>query len=513
MEGSFFLGIDIGTYETKGVLVDEAGRVAAQSRAKHEMENPREGFFEQDAEQVWWRDFCQVARALLSSSGIRPEQIRCVSASTLGSDCLPVDASCRPLRKAILYGIDSRAVEEIRWLEAYYGKEREKRLFGRPICTGDVAPKILWLQRNEPDVYRDTYKFLTGASYITAKLTGNYVVDQFLGQASFRPLYRGMEVNREECELYCRPDQLAVPRWVTDVAGYVTRRAAEETGLLPGTPVTTGTGDSTAEAISTGVLEPGDLMLQFGSTLFLYCCTDRLVEDDRLRGNNFTIPGTYSVAGGTNAAGTLTRWCRNLLYPDAIAREAETGEDAFEQMAKEAAQVPPGSDGLITLPYFAGERTPINDPEAKGMFFGLKLSHTRGHLCRSALEGVGYSIAQHLEILEEREIPIRNILAVGGGTRNPVWMQCVADILEKPLQVAQVSVGAAYGDALIGMIASGHCSSFQDLRRYIRIQKTYPPNPQNYRLYQNGRRIFRELYERNKDLMHSLEGGNACVRL
>ena len=481
MEDGFYLGIDIGTYESKGVLVNQAGEIVAREWVRHEMENPRNGYFEQDAEAVWWGDFCRLSQALLAAASIGPEQIRCIGASTLGSDCLPVDQDCRPLRKAILYGIDSRAVEEIRWLQEYYGEEKERRLFGRPLCTGDVAPKILWIRRNEPEVYRQTYKFLTGPSYLAAKLTGNYVIDEFLEDASFRPLYRERVEEGEAYRLFCRPDQLAAPQPVTGLAGYVTEQAAAETGLAP-----------------------GDVMLQFGSTLFLYCCTDRLSQDDRLWGNSFTIPGTYSVSGGTNAAGTLTRWCRNLLYPDALAQEAEGGENAFARMAQEAGAVPPGADGLITLPYFAGERTPLNDPQAKGMLFGLKLSHTRGHICRSALEGVGYSIAQHLDILEEMQVPVRNILAVGGGTQNPVWMQCVADILGKPVQVAQVSVGAAYGDALMAMIGAGRCQSFQDLRQFIHVQDVYRPEPGNFALYQEYQKIFRELYTRNKDLMHRL---------
>ena len=498
----FFLGIDIGTYESKGVLTDREGRIAEQLSIPHDMENPEEGWFEHDAEKVWWHDFCRLSGALLKKSGIDPARIACVSPSTLGSDCLPVDAACRPLRKAILYGIDARAEEEIRELAAHYGPEKEKALFGRPICTGDVAPKILWLKNHEPEVYAKTARFLTGSSYITAKLTGKYVIDQFLCRASFRPLYEGMTVNGGECSLYCRPDQLAVPAMVTDIAGTVTRKAAEETGLREGTPVSVGTGDSTAEAISTGVLEPGDMMLQFGSTLFLYCCTDHLVEDDRLRGNNFTIPDTFSVAGGTNTAGTLTRWYRDRIFPDLFLEERSGGENAYSRMSREAGDVPPGAEGLITLPYFAGERTPINDPQAKGMIFGLRLKHTRKHLYRSALEAVGYSIGQHMDILRDRGIEVKNLMAVGGGTKSDVWMQSVADILEVPLKVAEVTVGAAFGDTLIGMLAVGEKKSFRDLRDIIRVKKEYRPRPEFYETYRSGRRIFDKLYERNRDLMH-----------
>ena len=168
-----------------------------------------------------------------------------------------MDEQCRPLRPAILYGIDSRADKEIQWLTRHYGRD-VRRLFGHPICSGDTATKILWIKNNEPEVYRRTYKFLTGSSFITAKLTGRYVIDQFLAKGSFRPLYRADgTVNEEECGLYCRPDQIAACAYSTDVAGRVTREAAAQTGLAEGTPVICGTGDSTSEAISVVLTEPG----------------------------------------------------------------------------------------------------------------------------------------------------------------------------------------------------------------------------------------------------------------
>ncbi len=508
----YYMGIDIGTFESKGVLIDEGCRIAAQESCPHGMENPREGFYEHDAEAVWWGDFCRLSKALIASSGVDPADIACVGGSTLGSDCLPVDENCRPLRKAILYGIDSRAVEEIRWLTDHYGPDRVRELFGGPIVTSDVSPKILWIKNNEPEVWERACKFLTGASFIAAKLTGNYVIDQFLAKASFKPLYRADgSVNEEECALYCRPDQLAAAQQVNAFAGRVTAQAARETGLAEGTAVITGTGDSTAEAISVGVLDPGDMMLQFGSTLFIYCCTDHLVRDDRVRGNNFTVPGCYSVSGATNTAGTLTRWYRDVIFPDLLSEEAAGGKNAFTTMVSGTElysgldAIPAGSDGLITLPYFAGERTPVNDPSARGLIFGLTLKHGRAHMYKSALEGVGYSIAQHADIMEEHGIELKHIMAVGGGTKNAAWMQITADILGRQVEIPEVTVGASYGDALMAALADGRFQSFKELRSAIRIARVVEPDMESYGKYQKYKKIFGELYERNKDLMHQLK--------
>lgn len=501
----YFMGIDIGTYSSKGIIIDGTGTAVVKAETGHEMEHPAPGFYEHDAEQVWWHDFCLLSRELLQKSGIDPGLIRAVGASTLGSDCLPVDRDCRPLRKAILYGIDSRSQDEIRELTEYYGETRVKELFGRPICSGDVAAKILWIRRNEPEVFEQTYKFLTGSSYITAKLTGNYVIDRFLGIASFRPFYRpDGTINRELCEPICRAEQLAEGRVVTDLAGSVTEQAAAETGLKAGTPVITGTGDSAAEAISTGVLAAGDLMVQFGSSLFFYCCTDRMVVDDRVRGNNFLIPGTFSVAAGTNNAGTLQKWYREQLFYDCMERERQTGENAFALMMEGLERIEPGCEGLVTIPYFAGERTPVNDPDARGMIFGLTLNHTRQHLYRSALESLGFSIAQHMAIFKENGLNPSRILGAGGGTKNRPWMQMVADITGVPVALAREKAGASYGDALMAAIGVGYFDDFDALKEVIQIESVLEPDWGKHEKYRPYYELFGRLYDMNKEMMHEL---------
>lgn len=499
----YFLGIDIGTFSSKGVVTDGSGSVVARAETPHDMENPAPGYYEQDAERVWWHDFCLLSRQLIVKSGLNPEQILAVGASTLGADCLPVDQACRPLRKAILYGIDARSVNEMKELTDYYGEESVKQLFGRPICSGDVAAKILWLKRNEPDIHKNAYKFLTGSSYITAKLTGNYVIDNFLGIASFRPFYReDGSIIKELCTPVCRPDQLAEGSIVTEKAGRITEEAAKETGLAKGTLVITGTGDSAAEAVSAGVLEPGDMMVQFGSSLFFYCCTDHLVTDDRVRGNIFTIPGTFSVAAGTNNGGTLQSWYRDQLFPECVEEERRTGRNAFSLMMDGLKEIEPGCKGLVTLPYFAGERTPINDPAAKGIILGLTLQHTKPYLYRSALEGIGFSVDQHMDIFRENSLKPVRILAAGGGTKNSVWMQIVSDITGLPVAVPQETAGASYADALMAAIGYGHYQDFSVLKQIVKIRHTYCPDEEAHKAYRRHRKTFDELYKRNCDLMH-----------
>ncbi len=509
MEKAYFMGIDTGTNSSKGVLIDETGAIVAVHATSHEMTNPKPGHYEHDAEKDWWGDFCTISKALIAKAGVDPRHIRAVGSSALGADCLPVDENCVPLRKAILYGIDARATDEMKELTERYGEEQIRRWYGRPLCSSDVMPKILWIKNKEPEVYAKAHKFITGSTYITAKLTGNYVVDRFLGLASFNPLYdpRTWEPVPAYCGPICRPDQLAKVQEAADIAGYVTSQAALETGLAEGTPVTTGTDDSGAEAISCGVVCPGRMMLQIGSSVYMILGTEELIDDEQLWREEFIVPGLCDISAGTNTAGSLTKWFRDNLFPDALSLEQAGGPDAYETMMAGVEAIAPGSDGLITLPYFAGERTPVNDPDARGVLFGLTLSHTRAHLYRSALESVAFSIAQQVAIMNSHEkVHIDRIIAVGGGTQNPVWMQIVADVLGVPLSTPAVTIGASYGDALMAALAVRH-PGFEDytaLTGFIQEGQVYTPDQKRHEAYRHYQKIYDALYHATADLMHAL---------
>lgn len=501
----YVMGIDVGTNATKGVLVDEKCQIVQMCETFHDMENPAPNVFEMDAEKIWWGDICKVSKQLLEKSKIPADQVKALGVSALGCDCVPVDREGNALCKAILYGIDCRNHEEIKWLNKYYGKEAEK-LFGHEICSSDIAPKILWIKNHLPDIYKETYKFLTASSFLTAKLTGRYCIDRYLAE-DFLPLY-DLEKNcisEAGCSLFCRPDQMAELLPATEVAGTVTEKAAKESGLAVGTKVLTGTGDSGTEAISTGVFQPGDLMVQLGSTCYFVYLTDHLIEDTRVWPGTFIIPDTYSVCAGTNTAGTLTKWFRQQFYFDKEQEEDRGGIPAFQAMTESIKEIPAGSNGLIFLPYLAGERTPINDPFASGLMIGLQLSHTRADMYKAALEGIAYTIDQHLQILEENNLPIRKIMAVGGGTKNEEWLQIIADVTGKPIHTANVSIGASFGDALMASLQAGFFESWEELEKVIRPERTFKPGKKDMEYYRKHKEIFKRLYEQNKETMHELK--------
>ncbi len=506
MNNSYFIGIDTGTNSSKGVLIDSKGDVVAEHTTEHSMINPQPKHYEHDAENDWWGDFCDISKAIINKSKINPKLIKSVGISALGADCLPVDENCRPLRNAILYGIDARAEKEIIQLTEIFGEEQINRWYGRPLCSSDIVPKILWIKNNEPDIYKQTYKFLTATSYIVAKLTNNYVIDRFLALASFNPLYakKSSKVNETLSKLICTSDQLAEIKESTDIAGYISREASNQTGLAQGTAVIVGTDDSGAEAISCGVVSAGKMFLQFGSSIYMILCTEKLVDDPRLWREDFIIPNLCDISAGTNTAGSLINWYKDNIYKD---KNSKSDVDLYQTMIDEISEIELGSQGLITLPYFAGERTPINDPNARGLIFGLLLKHTRAHMYKSALEGIGFSINQQIKIMESHnDVNIDSIYAAGGGVKNEIWMQIVSDIIGKKIIIPSVTIGASYGDAMMAAISA--CTEgfekFSDITKHIKIGRIYKPNMENHQKYKKFQKIYDSIYFSTKKYAHKL---------
>jgi len=275
--------------------------------------------------------------------------------------------------------------------------------------------------------------------------------------------------------------------------------------LAVGTPVTAGTVDAAAEALSVGVVAPGDMMIMYGSTMFFILVTDRPVSDPRMWATGYVLPGLYDVAGGMATTGALTRWFRDQLGRPEMAAEAAGGPNAYAALAAMAADVPAGADGLVCLPYFAGERTPLNDPEARGVFAGLTLSHTRAHLYRAALEGTAYGVRHNLEAMAEMGAAPRRLVAVGGGANNRLWLQIVSDVGGVPQTVPERTIGAAYGDAFLAGLATGKVADLDALEGdWVKVAETLVPDLTMRERYDATYRVYRDLYEHARDDLHAL---------
>lgn len=505
MKTGYLLGVDIGTYESKGVLTTLDGATVSLQVRPHKLSIPKAGWAEHDAEKDWWGDFCSITKGLISEAGVDPSQILGVGCSAIGPTMLPVDRECNPLRPAILYGIDTRATEEIAYLEQLLGSEEIFSVCGATLSTQSVGPKILWTKNNEPEIYREAHKFLTATSFLVARLTGRYIIDHYTA-GSFHPLYdlRNQQWHQEFCQPIVEMERLADLAWSSEVAGRVTKEAAAQTGLAEGTPVITGTVDAAAEAVSVGVVSPGQLMLMYGSTLFIIQVLDQQKVDARLWSAPYLFPGTYAMMAGMATSGALTRWFRDNFAVELVEAEKATGNNAYGVLAGEAAQITPGSEGLVLLPYFSGERTPINDPHAKGLIMGLTLAHSRGHVYRALLEGVGYGINHHFQVFDEIGASPQEVVAVGGGTKNPLWLQIVSDISGQAQKVPGVTIGASYGDAFLAGLGVGLFDSYNHISTWLRDIKEVKPSPAVGEVYTKLYQHYLELYDRTKGVMHQL---------
>ena len=493
---TYTLGVDIGTYSSKGVIVDASGAIVAEAQRPHEMIVPRPGWAEHRPEEDWWGDFVSITRTLLERSGVAPADIAAVAVSAIGPCMLPVDGQGAPLMNGVLYGVDTRASAEIAELDKRIGADTILARCGNALTSQSVGPKILWLKRNRPDLFAQTAKILTSTSFLVHRLTGEYVIDHYTA-ANFPPLY---DVDR--CDW---TDELAedivplslLPRllWSTEIAGHITAQAARATGLAAGTPVTTGTIDAAAEAVSVGTRDPGDMMLMMGSTIFIIQVTSDRVRDPRLWYAPWLVPGSHASMAGAATSGTLTHWFRDRFAQDL------PKETAFTTLAAEAGASPPGANGLLFLPYFSGERTPIHDPLAKGALFGMNLTHGRGDIYRAVLEGVAMGTAHVIDTFRDVGAAPRRVLAVGGGTQNAVWLQATSDVGGVTQVVSEKSIGASYGDAFLAAHAVG-------LARPEDIAAWNPPardvTPERHDAYARQYPLFLRLYEQTRDIAHAL---------
>ena len=502
---TLLLGIDIGTYSSKGVLCRPDGAILAEAHADHEMSIPKPGYAEHDADGVWWADFVKIAQAL-SAKVPAGDRIAAVAVSAIGACLLPVDKQGKPLRPGILYGVDIRASDQIDQLEQQYGRAALVELGGMRLTSQAVGPKILWLKQHEPEIYQAAHKFLTATSYVIFKLTGDYVIERHTA-TEFNPLIN-IHTNEWDEKFAGGITPLEkLPRlgWSNEIAGQVTAEAARLTGIPQGTPVTFGAVDALSEALSVGVAHPGELMIMYGSTAFFILVIEKPIPSEELWMDMGAFKGTYVYAAGLSTSGSATTWFRDQFARDLVQQEKEGGENAYAVLAREAAASPAGANGLLMLPYLSGERTPIFDTQARGIFAGLGLNHTRGDMYRAVLEGTAYAIRHNLEAMQAAGTPFKHGVAVGGGTQNDLWLQMVSDISGVPQLVPEKTIGASYGDAYLAGMAIGAVDGLKTLaEQWVKIKKEVKPDQKLKSVYDQHYQLFRELYNQSKEVVHRL---------
>ena len=499
------LGIDIGTYSSKGVLSTTDGRIIAEARADHDMSIPKPGFAEQDADAIWWADFQEIAKELTQQVPAG-DQIAGVGVSAIGACALPVDQDGKPLRPGILYGVDTRSEKQIEKLESLYGREALVEFGGSRLTSQAIGPKILWIKENEPEIYEKTAKFLTATSYIIFKLTGEYVIDAHT-VTEFNPLLdiKKMAWDERFAAEITPLDKLPRIGWSDEIAGTITPAASRATGIPAGTPVNFGAVDALSEGISVGVVDSGELMIMYGSTAFMIFLIDKPVPSNELWLEAGAFKGQYEYSAGLSTSGSATTWFRDQFSQDLIAAEKAGGANAYAALGQEAASSPIGANGLIFLPYMSGERTPIFDPKARGVMAGFSLGHTRADFYRALLEGTAYAIRMNLEAMQKSGAQIHHGVAVGGGAANDLWTQIVSDVTGVPQYIPEKTIGASYGNAFLAGLATGTIKELEVLKKdWVKIVKKIQPDPEKKALYDRQYELFKELYQNSKSVVHAL---------
>ncbi len=492
------LGIDIGTGSSKAVLTDPSGAVLSTAVVEHTTNSPHPGWYEHDAEHLWWGETVQLCRAVFDTSRYSPGDVAAVAVSAIGPCLLPLDEHDQPLRPGILYGIDTRSTDQVEQLTAHLGAESIRSYAHMDLSSQALVPKMEWIRQKEPDVWARTARVTTASSYVVFRLTGAHRIDPH--QASHFMPFMDLETvawsNALAKDLQEGFEMLPEIAWPSDVAGILTDDAARATGLPAGIPVAVGTVDAAAEALGAGVHRPGDLMIMYGSTMFFILVTETIASVPGAWTVGGLERGQYNIAAGMATAGSLTEWVRMLTSPSSARR------DGYSDLFAEAAEVAPGSEGLLVLPYFEGERTPINDPLATGVIAGLGLRHGRGHLMRAILEGVAYGARHNIEAIRDAGVPIERLVAVGGGTTTSLWMQIVSDVGGFEQIVPRQRIGASYGDAFIAGLASG-LLQMDDIEAWTNEHTTIEPG-QSRELYDDGYAHYRELYATTAPIQHDL---------
>jgi xylulokinase len=502
---AYILGVDIGTQGIKAVLLDESLKVSDRCYTEHEYIQPKQNWFEHDAEKTWWNGLKEIMRRILSDRSVSPREIIAIACSTITPCMLPVNADNEPLRNGILYGIDTRSKDEVAEMTQQLGEQTLLEIARMPLSTQSVGPKILWFKKNEPDIFAKTERIFTASNFITYRLTGNFILD-YSQAALFAPLYdfKGSQWNKEICkELGFSLNLLPELRYCHEIAGTVTNKAAAETGLLQGTPVVVGTGDALAEFVSAGGFGHGQATLIYGTTGIIAITTDKAPPMKEV----FILPhpilnNFYMSWGGTSTTGALTKWFRDNFGDIERIIQERTKVSAYTLLGEQAEDVSPGSEGLIVLPYFSGERTPINDPLARGVIIGLTVYHKRAHLYRALLEGSAYSFQHHFEVFEGYGFEISKVIACGGGA----WVQIVSDVSGHDQLIPEIPLGAEIGSAYLAAKAIGIINDVGSFTANISTKnmRTVRFDAASHKRYKEYYKIYRRLYECTKNEMHSL---------
>jgi xylulokinase len=502
------IGIDVGTSGTKALAINPQGKILAGASASYPCLHPKPLWSEQDPEH-WWQATVKVVRSVVRKAKLGAADVASIGLSGQMHGSVFLDRKDRVVRPALLWN-DQRTAAECDEIEERAGGRRQLiKMVANPALTGFTAPKILWLRNHEPRNFDRTVRVLLPKDEIRRRLTGELATD--VSDASGTLL---LDVARRRWskrllgKLDLDPELLPRCYESDQVTGTLTSRSARLLGLTTRCRVVAGAGDCAAGAVGNGIVRQGLLATSIGTSGVVFVHSDKPQFDPQGRLHTFchAVPGKWHMMGVTLSAGGSLDWFRNTLCMERMGHK-KGRLVPFDHLVEEAARTPVGAEGLQFLPYLAGERTPHLDPEARGALVGLTLAHTRGHIVRAILEGVTYTLRDSLEIIQGLDIPVRQVRASGGGSKNPFWRQIQADVFAKKVTAMAADEGPGFGVALLAAVAAGWFDNITEAcAATVETAEQSKPVLKSRRYYNRAFPLFQQLYHATKGEVHLLGG-------
>ncbi len=504
------MGVDIGAQSIRVCVFDGSGRVLGSFQRSLDIDRPHHGWAEADPE-TWWHAFIEGLGRAVEQARISPQDISAIGISNMCPSLIAMDGQGRALRPAILYQ-DQRSLDQVAHIKKKLSPQRTFEITGNRLAAGTYsASSMRWIKDQEPEIYSRTNYFGHANSFLAIKLTGNTSFDPT--NASFTGIFETGALESEPKDAYGRWSSELTDAWEIDIAklppvvdswspiGGISKQAAQITGLKQEVPVAIGAADTACSALAAGVTDPGQGFNTSGSSDVLALCIENPNFDNRFMNRCHAVPNRWLAMGALLSAGAAMGWLQKKIL-------ATENYDALNEAAQ---QVDPGANHVIFLPYMQGERSPIWDPNARGVFFGLSLETTRGHLVRAMMEGTAYALRQNLEIATQNlGFAVNEIHLGGGGAKSDLWCQIKADILNRPLIRLDKEETAVLGAAMLGGIAAGFYRDHDEAVKAAAASPTqiFTPQPEMHRKYEKGYEIFCNLYPQLKNSFHALAAGD-----
>ncbi|MEM3941377.1 MAG: FGGY-family carbohydrate kinase [Candidatus Bathyarchaeia archaeon] len=505
-ENEYILSVDSGTTATKVALYDLGGNLITSTTREYQLTTPKPLWVEIEIETLW-REFVNGVKEVILKSGIDPRKIISIGISAQGETFVPISKEGKPLRRAIVW-LDSRAEEEAKILDEKFDNGQSYKITGQvKLVPTWPAAKIFWLKRHEKDTFDNAYKYLLVEDYLIWRMTGEFVAE---GSLLCSTCYWNIVTRKWWDEmldfLELREEQLPEIRESGEPIGRLKDEIAKELNLTPDVIIATGGLDQACGTIGVGNIQPGIFTENIGAALAICVIQEKLTFDPKKRMpvHYFVKPGTYMFHTFTTG-GMALRWFRDNFCNEEMNVAKLMATSPYVLIDKEVEKIPPGSEGLIMLPHLQGAMAPEANPNAKGVFFGITLAHTKAHFARSIMEAIACAIMRNIEVLEDLGVKVEEIRALGGGARSKLWNQIIADVTQRPVLITNHDEDAAcMGAAMLAGVAVGIYKNIEDAaRKVVKVREKFEPNEQNFEVYRNLYKKYLSLYTSLLELFES----------